>query len=266
MLRYIGGNIKNSITSSYFFLGVFVLTGMFFCSGGRGILCVQIQEKPLIIQEIFRYSLRQYERNILEYSAAAMFKFGMEEFMYLVMPLAGIGYLIRFSDEQKGGYNRLIMSRIGKQKYFAGALISSALLSIITVFISGIVIVGVLYSALPSGSGIEGVPGLKDCLRQLGFACVLAILGNWIGFLVAVVTESHFLSIVTPVLFFEIWTEICMGARGRSFITDLNLKRLFDPLHTYVPMPLYFAFVIIGLGITGGGFYMIAIKKMERGR
>lgn len=266
MIRYAWNNIKNSVKSRYFLLGVLILTGIFFCSGGKGLLCVQVQEKPLIIQEIFRYSRKQFEQNIMDYSAAAMFKHGMEEFMYLVMPMAGIGYLLRFCDERYGGYDRLILARIGKKNYFAGTLLTSAGLGILTVLVSGALILGILYAVLPSGAGVEGVLGLEDCIRQLGFACILAIIGNWLGFLVAVVAESRFLSLVMPVLVFEIWTEMCMGARMGNPISNLNLKQLFDPLHNGTAIGQYVLFAGISLLAFGGGFYLIAVKKLERGR
>lgn len=266
MLKYTWDNIKNSVRSIYFLLGILLLTSVFFCSNGKGELCVQIQERPLIIQEIFRYSAKQYEQNIIEYSAASMFMHGMRMFMYLVMPLAGIGYLLRFCDERYGGYDRMILARIGKRNYFAGTLLTSAVIDILTVMASGILILAVLYSALPSGAGMEGVPGIWDCVRQLGFACVLAVLGGWLGFLTAVVTESRFMAMVMPVLIFEIWTEMCMGAKIGSKWVFLDLKRLFDPFQNGTPIMLYISFVVIGLLISGGGFYLMAVRKLEKGR
>lgn len=266
MLRYTWDNVKSSVRSRYFLLGIGLLIGVFFCSNGIGELCVQKQEVPLIIQEIFKYSTKQYERNITSYSAASMFTHGMGGFMYLVMPLAGLGFLLRFCDERYGGYDRMILARIGKKNYFSGTLLSSAILGVLTVMVSGMVILTVLYAALPSGAGMEGVPDIWDCIRQLGFACVLVVMGGWLGFLVAVITDSRFMAMVMPVLIFEVWTEICMGAKMGSSLFFLHLKNLFDPFQNGTPIGMYVGFMAVGLLVSGAGFYLIATKKMERGR
>lgn len=265
MVKYTWDNVKSSIISRYFLLGILLIVGIFFCSNGKGILSVQIQEKPLIIQEIFKYPTERYEQNIFDYSAPSMFSFGMSGFMYLIMPLAGIGYLLRFCDERYGGYDRMILARIGKRKYFTGTLLASAVLSILTVIIGGVLILAVLYTALPSGAGIEGVPGIDTCISQIGFACVLAVLGGWLGFLVAVVTDSRFLSMVMPVLLYEIWTEICQGATT-AFWFRLSIKNLFHPFENGLSLAVYLSWVGILLVLFGGGFYLTAVKKMEKGR
>lgn len=266
MIRYAWDNVKNSVKSRYFLLGILLMTGVFFCNRGFGFLSHQAMEVPLIIEEIFKYPMWKYEEDIMTYNVGTMFTYGMGGLIYLVMPLAGIGYLLRFCDERYGGYDRMILARIGKKNYFAGTLLTSAILGILTVMVSGTLILGLLYARLPSGAGIEGVPQLSDCVKQLGFACVLAVIGNWLGFLIAVLTESRFLAMALPVLLFEIWTEMCMFVPIGHPMAKLNLKWLFNPIQNTTPILMYLAFVIISLTLFGAGFYFTAIKKMERGR
>lgn len=270
MIRYTIDNIKNSLKSRYFLLGILIFVSVFFFSKGQGYLCVQVQEKPLIIQELFRYSRIQFEQNIESYSAAAMFAHGIQGFLYLALPLAGLGFLLRFCDERYGGYDRMILARIGKKNYFAGTLLTAAILGILTVLISGCIILAILYTVLPSGAGMEGIPSIWDCIRQLLFACVLVVIGNWLGFLTAVLTDSRFIAIVMPVLTFEIWTELCFGAPlGNTFLSKfiyLNLKFLFDPFRNQTPVLWYLTFTAVSLLLFGGGFYLTAIRKLEKGR
>lgn len=265
MIRYAEINLKNSIKSRYFLYGIFIIVAIFFFSKGRGELMVQVQQRPLIIQEIFRYPREKFLKNIESYSSEAMFSFGLRQFMYLAMPLSGIGFLLRFCDERYGGYDRMMFGRIGRRQYLLGTLLSSALLSILTIVVSFVLILAVLYVKLPSAVGIvEGV-GIGTCLRQVFFACILSVIGGWMGFFTAVVTESRFLSLVFPVLFYEIWTEMCTAATS-FFWFSYSMKNLFDPVASGMPVWRYILFVLFFMILTGGGFYLTAQKKFEKGR
>lgn len=226
---------------------------------------VQVQQTPLIIQEIFRYPREKFLQHIDSYSSEAMFSFGLRQFMYLAMPLSGIGFLLRFCDERYGGYDRMMFGRIGRRQYLLGTLMTSALLSILTVVVSSVLIVAVLYTKLPSSIGIIEGAEIGTCFRQVFFACILSVIGGWMGFFTAVVTESRFLSIVFPVLFFEIWTEMCTAATS-DFWFCYSMKNLFDPVAFGMPVWRYILFVLFFLIITGGGFYLTAQKKFEKGR
>lgn len=266
MIRYTIDNVRSSIRSRYFLLGILIMVGVFFCSKGIGELCVQVQETPLIIQELFKYSRADFSRAITSYNVAAMFMHGMGGFMYLALPLAGLGFLLLFCDERYGGYDRMILARIGKRNYFGGTLLTAAILGILTVVISSTLILVVLHLRLPSGVGIADIPGLTDCFRQIAYACVLVVIGNWLGFLTAVLTDSRFMAMVLPVLVSELWTEVCLGAPLDSKMVFLNLKNLFDPIQNNTPVGMYLTFVVGCLAIFGGAFYWIAVRKMEKGR
>lgn len=266
MIRYTIDNVKSSLRSRYFLLGVLILVGVFFCSKGIGELCVQVQETPLIIQELFKYTRQDFNRAIDTYNVAYMFMHGMGGFMYLALPLAGLGFLLLFCDERYGGYDRMILARIGKRNYFGGTLLTAAILGILTVVVSSAMILAVLYLRLPSGAGVEGIPGISECLRYIAFACVLVVIGNWLGFLTAVLTDSRFMAMVLPVLVSELWTELCNGAPFDSKMVFLSMSRLFDPIRNNTPIGMYLIFVAVGLIAFGGGFYVIAVRKLERGR
>lgn len=266
MLKYVWENIKSNVRNRYFLLEILIVSGAFFFSSGLGYLSVQVQEKPLIIEEIFRYERWQYERDILSYSAGAMFKYGMGKYIYLVLPLTGIGYLLRFCDERYGGYDRLILARTGKRNYFVGTLITSAVMAVMTVVLSCILILAVLSIALPSGKGVEGVPQMSDCIRMIAFASILSVIGNWLGLLIAVMTDSRFIALVLPVLVFEMWTEMCSGVRFGNPMGFLSMHFLTDPLFELMPIWMYPVFVTGSMLLFGGGFYLLAEKKLERGR
>ena len=159
----------------------------------------------------------------------------------------------------------MMFGRIGRRQYLFGTLLTSALLNILTIVVSFVLIMAVLYAKLPSAIGVvEGV-GIGTCLRQMFFACILAIIGGWMGFFTAVVTESRFLSLVFPVLFYEIWTEMCTAASS-FFWFGYSMKNMFDPVATGMPVWQYVVFVLFFLVLTGGGFYLTAQKKFEKGR
>ena len=144
---------------------------------------VQVQQRPLIIQEIFRYPREKFMKNIDSYSSEAMFSFGLRQFMYLAMPLSGIGFLLRFCDERYGGYDRMMFGRIGRRQYLLGTLLTSALLSILTIVVSFVLILIVLYAKLPSAIGIvEGV-GIGTCLRQVFLPVYCLLLADGWDFL-----------------------------------------------------------------------------------
>ncbi|MEG0963507.1 MAG: hypothetical protein RSF88_11705 [Lachnospiraceae bacterium] len=281
MLRYVAKNVGGSIRSRYFAVGVLLMIGIFFFSTGRGLLSVQVQEIPLVIQEIFRYPMKTYEKMIIEYSSASMFGFGIGNYVYLVLPLMVIGFLFRFCEERYGGYDRMILSRIGKKRYLLGTLLTSACLSIITVILSGSIITAVLYMVLPPISkgieemGAQTVQSMADpsiiygngiffCLKLMLFASVLAVIGTWMGFLIAVITESRFLSIVTPVLVFEVWNELCQGAVSNVWYS-FSVRNLVNPIYNGVPVLMYVIVVMVCLLLLGGAFYFTALKKFEKG-
>ena len=266
MITYAIDNVKNSVKSRYFLLGILIIIGVFFCSKGIGQLCIQKQETPLIFQELMRYGRSDFEREITYYNPASMFIHGMAGYMYLALPLAGLGFLLLFCDERYGGYDRMILARIGKRNYFGGTLLTAVVLGILTVVVSCTVILAVLYLRLPSGAGMDGIPQLSDCIRHVVFACVLVVMGNWLGFLTAVLTDSRFMAMVLPVLVAELWTEVCTGAPVGSKLFFLNLNNLFDPIQNNTPIGMYLLFVVAGLGAFGGGFYWVAVKKLEKGR
>lgn len=266
MLKYVWKNMKSNVRNRYFLLGILIVSGAFFCTSGIGSLAVQVQEKPLIIEEIFRYERWQYVNSIFEYSVGAMFKYGIGQYLYLVLPLTGIGYLLRFCDERYGGYDRLILTRTGKRNYFVGTLITSAVIAVMTVILSCILILTVLYIALPSGKGVEGVTQVADCIWNVVFICILAVIGNWLGLLIAVMTDSRFIALVLPVLVFEVWTEMCSSVRFDNPMVFLSMRHLVDPLFGLMQIWMYPVFVTGSMLLFGGGFYLLAEKKLEMGR
>lgn len=146
-----------------------------------------------------------------------------------------------------------------------GTLLTSAVLSAITIVVSCLIILAVLYIQLPSAALMGVSNGLGACMAQVGYAGILAIVGGWTGFAVAVITESRFLSMVLPVMLFEVWKELCIGSVSYK-VAQFAVPYLFDPITNGMRVEAYVLFIILILIILGGGFYLIAAKKFEKGR
>lgn len=272
--------MKNYYVNYYWLLGFLVIISVALFSPGYGMIEGEF-EKNMVFEELFYYDKVNYLQRINVYNSLSYVNVIFSKgFMYLALIFPSISCMMRYCDELNSGYSKLIITRIGNNKYIGRTVLRTLATAFIITFIALYVVYLIIYFRLPNVNEALGRTGSPELLKGIGqmmdfkangflyvlryiipsslFACVAGLL----SILVATISHNKFLSLTIPILLIEAENSIFSG----SSIAAIYKYKIRNFLYPFDDIDPWFTWWEFGLFILTLCVVLITVIYYVSGR
>lgn len=220
-------------------------------------------KKLMVFQELFNYNRSNYLQFIGSYNSLSYFSIIFTKgFMYLALIFPSISCMMRYCDELTSGYSKLIITRVGNNKYIGRTVLRTIATAFVITFTALYVVYLIIYFRLPNvneavarlGNGIDMLNGIAQvmdfkangfiyALRYIIPSSLFACVAGLSSILVATVSHNKFLSLTIPVLLIEAENSIFSG----SSIASIYKYRIRNFLYPFDALEPWFTWWEYGL-------------------
>lgn len=272
--------MKNYYVNYYWLLGFLVIIAVALFSPGYGMIEGEF-EKNMVFEELFYYDKVNYLQRINVYNSLSYVNVIFSKgFMYLALIFPSISCMMRYCDELNSGYSKLIITRIGNNKYIGRTVLRTLATAFIITFIALYVVYLIIYFRLPNVNEALGRTGSPELLEGIGqmmdfkangflyvlryiipsslFACVAGLL----SILIATISHNKFLSLTIPILLIEAENSIFSG----SSIAAIYKYKIRNFLYPFDDIDPWFTWWEFGLFILTLCVVLITVIYYVSGR
>ena len=236
----------------YWILSFLVIIAVALFSPGFGFIEGDFK-RNMVFEELFYYNRSNYLQYIGTYNSLSYFNIIFTKgFMYLALIFPSISCMMRYCDELNSGYSKLIITRVGNNKYIGKTVLRTIATAFVITFTALYVVYFIIYLRLPnvneaiermgSVDQLEGIAQVMDfkangfmyALRYIIPSSLFACVAGLSSILVATVSHNKFLSLTIPVLLIEAENSIFSGSSIAS-IYKYRIRNFLYPFDDYEP-------------------------------
>mgnify|MGYP004529606953 FL=1 len=272
--------MKNYYVNYYWLLSFLVIIAVALFSPGYGIIEGEFK-KNMVFEELFYYNKLNYLQQINVYNSLSYVNVIFSKgFMYLALIFPSISCMMRYCDELNSGYSKLIITRIGNNKYIGRTVLRTLATAFIITFIALYVVYLIIYFRLPNVNEalertgslelLEGIGQIMD-FKANGFLYVLryiipsslfACVAGFLSILIATISHNKFLSLTIPILLIEAENSIFSG----SSIAAIYKYKIRNFLYPFDDIDPWFTWWEFGLFILTLCVVLITVIYYVSGR